>query len=211
MTIERSNILGAILAGGQSLRMQGPQKSQLCLGNQPLIKLAIQRLAPQVDKIVINGPRPQFERFAQTIVEDNPQYQQQGPLGGLLTSLRYAHRQGYTWLASCPCDAPFFPTDYLHILNQALEQQSSPQQTYQCAVVCYENRLHSTFGLWSTTLITPLTELLDHHSERAMYHWLQQIESLQVPFNPKTTCCHAFFNINTPEQWRVAQQIWASL
>jgi len=47
-------ILGIILAGGLSTRMEGQDKALLSLAGSPLIKHTIDRLENQVDGLVIN-------------------------------------------------------------------------------------------------------------------------------------------------------------
>ena len=50
-----SRILGVILAGGQSRRMGGGDKSLTDLGGQPLLAHVIARFAPQVATLILNA------------------------------------------------------------------------------------------------------------------------------------------------------------
>jgi molybdopterin-guanine dinucleotide biosynthesis protein A len=52
--IDKSKILGVILAGGKGTRMGGEEKGLIKLNNKSLIEYSIERLKPQVNRLVIN-------------------------------------------------------------------------------------------------------------------------------------------------------------
>ena len=55
--INKSDITGVILAGGQARRMQGQDKGLVLLNNKPMIEYVIENLKPQVGELVINANR----------------------------------------------------------------------------------------------------------------------------------------------------------
>ncbi|KGF67232.1 molybdopterin-guanine dinucleotide biosynthesis protein A, partial [Hoeflea sp. BAL378] len=63
-------LLGGILAGGRGRRMEGIDKPFAELAGRPLIAHVIDRLAPQVDGIVLNANSEpgRFDRFGLDVV-----------------------------------------------------------------------------------------------------------------------------------------------
>lgn len=98
-------LLGAILAGGQSRRF-GSDKALALLDGRPLIAHVIERLARQVDELVLVG-RPYA---AWHVVADYPSMGL-GPLGGLCGALRFAQEAGFDGILSSGCDLPQLPPD----------------------------------------------------------------------------------------------------
>lgn len=109
----QDQVVGAILAGGRSLRMGGQDKSQLLLGGVSLINRAVASAQPQVLKLIINGPsNKEFSKFGLPVVEDSiPGFA--GPLAGALAAMQWTleNAPNARWLATFAIDAPFFPND----------------------------------------------------------------------------------------------------
>lgn len=87
--------VGVILAGGQARRMGGGDKGRLLLEKKSLFQHVINRLAPQVDRIVLNanGNPDRFKDLALPVITDNFG-DHAGPLAGVLAGLDWAHQQG---------------------------------------------------------------------------------------------------------------------
>ncbi len=195
--IDKSQIVGVILAGGQSRRMNSEPKWQLMLGNQTIIEHVLQKFSPQVSKTVINGTADGLEHYQCPLISDSVQGSL-GPLAGILTGLEYAERQGFQWLATCPCDSPFFPDDYVAVLAQATAESDS-----NGAVVESGGRMHGVFGLWSVELATNLRKALEETDLRAIRQWIDvyaNVTSVSIE-----TATDAFFNINTPQDLDAAR------
>ena len=105
------NILGAILAGGQSKRM-GKDKLFLELNNRKLIEYTIDKVKKYLRKVIIitNQDNEFFSKNNLITVKDCIDGQL-GPLVGILTAMKWAKDQSnkYSWGATFPCDTPFFP------------------------------------------------------------------------------------------------------
>jgi molybdopterin-guanine dinucleotide biosynthesis protein A len=89
---------GVVLAGGRSTRM-GRDKALLPWGNsgRTLLDHALDRLSPLVNELVVVGdPRSHGSVGPFVIPDDLPG---QGPLGGLVTAMRYATHDGLLVLA----------------------------------------------------------------------------------------------------------------
>jgi len=100
-----------ILAGGQSRRM-GQDKSLLPVDGQPLIARIAQQLAPCFPEVLISSNDPGKYRFLglPVIADEVPG---QGPLMGILSSLKAAGRERVLMLA---CDIPVLDLAFIREL-----------------------------------------------------------------------------------------------
>ena len=105
------NILGSILAGGKSKRM-GKDKLFLNLNNKTLIEHTIIKVKKYLkDLIIITDKENEFfSKNSLTTVKDCIGGKL-GPLVGILTAMKWARENSpkYSWVATFPCDTPFFP------------------------------------------------------------------------------------------------------
>jgi molybdopterin-guanine dinucleotide biosynthesis protein A len=190
-------IAGSILAGGQSRRM-GEDKSFLVLGGTPLIERAIDRLRPQVGQLILNVHQDTKElgAYGLPIVED-ADGDHQGPLAGLLASLRWAETQGIPWIATAAVDTPFFPKDLVARLEAASQDKTM-------AAARSGGRLHPVFGLWRSELASALGREMGQ-GLRSLHQWvaLHDAGIADWPTRPYDP----FFNINRPEDVTKASQI----
>jgi molybdopterin-guanine dinucleotide biosynthesis protein A len=101
---------GAILAGGQSTRFGGRDKSALLLDGRAILDHQLAALAPAVDEVlIVGGPRA-------TIHDIVPGC---GPLGGLHAALSAAHGGAVLIVG---CDMPYLSTPFLtYLLSFATE------------------------------------------------------------------------------------------
>ena len=86
-----ASILGVVLAGGLSRRMNGHEKSLLAFSGRTLIEHVCTRLAPQVARLIVNanGDPSRFSHLELPVVPDTvPGHA--GPLAGVLAGMRWA-------------------------------------------------------------------------------------------------------------------------
>ena len=192
--------VGLILAGGLSRRMGGEPKAFMVLAGKPLIQHAIDRLAPQVDRLVLNVNQHQerFEAFGLPMVGDQIDGFA-GPLAGIDAGLAWIDDQSLIvdGMICAACDAPFFPLD----LADRLITAEAPSGV---AFAASGGRSHPVFSAWSPRLRQPLREALqgglrkvDAFPPAAEARW---IEWPDHPFDP-------FFNINRPEDLQKAEAL----
>ena len=98
-------VTGFILAGGASSRM-GREKAWLPVGQRPLIELVIQRLRPQVQRLLIVANARNaclFERLPveEVLIDVKPAH---GPLMGIYTGLMHTQTPLNLFV---PCDMPW--------------------------------------------------------------------------------------------------------
>ena len=192
--------LGVILAGGQSTRMGGGDKSLLQLGGRPILQHVLDRLREQVDLVALNanGEPSRFAAFGLPVIPDSiagfP-----GPLAGVLAGLDWAATHDATHIVTAAADTPFFPNDLVSVLTLASETQGKP-----IALARTETGRHPTFGLWPVALREDLRDALDA-GVRKVVQWTDSHGTAMADFRDDRF--DPFFNVNTPEDLERAEQL----
>jgi molybdopterin-guanine dinucleotide biosynthesis protein A len=195
---------GVLLAGGQSQRMGGGDKSLRLLAGKPILAHVIERARPQVDALALNanGDAQRFARFGVPVVPDSVAGFA-GPLAGVLAGLDWAaaNLPEAELLASFATDAPFLPRDLVRRLAVALEEGG-----FDLACAQSNGQNHPVFGLWPVSLRDDLRKALEG-GLRKVDLWtarfkLVEVEFLAEPVDP-------FFNANRPEDLAEAERLVA--
>lgn len=191
-----SNILGAVLAGGQSLRMGVPDKFLLQYQGRSLLKRVMDQAQSQVNELVINanGDPSRLAEFQRLVIADIwPQHQ--GPLAGIISVMSWAQkaRENTTWIATFAADTPYFPPHLVATL-----EQRAVEQNLLVAYPVNRGQAHYTFALWSTALLPHLLIRFDQ-GERSLHGLMATCPSggIGLEGDPRW-----FLNINTPDDWR---------
>jgi len=200
------NILGAILAGGQSKRM-GKDKIFLELNNKKLIEHTIDKVKKYLKDVIIitNKDNEFFFKNNLTTVKDCIEGQL-GPLVGILTAMKWAKENlnKCCWIATFPCDTPFFPES---IIKSFIEESEKKESLILCA--SSHGRKHNIFGLWSLDLYDKLKDDLINKKVRKVQDWTKKnkIKNLEFKFKDYDP----FFNINTEEDFEFAKKLSAKI
>ena len=185
----RPPITGVILAGGLGRRMGGVDKGLQLLNGRPLVSHVIERLAPQVDELLINANQnvERYAAFGDRVVPDQiPDYA--GPLAGVHAALSAA---AYPLVATAPCDSPFLPADLVFRLFSALTATNA-----NLAVARTFDQPHPVFCLCRRAVLPHLSEFLAGGG-RKFESWYATLNIVEVPFDDEAD---AFENINTREE-----------
>ena len=182
-------ITGVVLAGGQGSRMGGVDKGLQDFRGRPMVAHAIERLAPQVDELIVNANRnvDAYARFGHRVVSDEIEGFA-GPLAGFERAL--AHASG-DLLATAPCDSPFLPQDLVARLAQALDAHKA-----DLAVAKTGTQAHPVFCLMRRSLHGSLRDFLAS-GQRKIDRWYAAHTIVEVPFDDEAD---AFTNVNTREE-----------
>ena len=200
--MSEDNILGAILAGGQSKRM-GKDKLFLEFNNKKLIEHTIDKVKKYLKNVIIitNQDNEFFSKNNLTTVQDCIEGQL-GPLVGILTAMKWAKENlnKCSWIATFPCDTPFFPES---IIKSFIEESEKKESLILCA--SSHGRKHNIFGLWSLDLYDKLKDDLINKKVRKVQDWTEKnkIKNLEFTFKDYDP----FFNINTKEDLEFAKKL----
>jgi molybdopterin-guanine dinucleotide biosynthesis protein A len=196
-------ILGVILAGGLARRMGGGDKGLRILGDRPVLTHVIDRLRPQVFRLVLNanGEPARLVEFGIEVVADSIP-DRPGPLAGILAGLDWtaAHQPASPWVLTAPGDCPFLPADLINRLAAGLGRST------KAAVARHGGRLHPVVGLWSVAMADDLRQAIIGDGLRRVEGWLTRCGAVAVDFPPSGI--DPFFNVNTPDDLAEAQHLW---
>ena len=182
-------IAAVVLAGGLARRMGGVDKGLVELNGKPMVEWALQRILPQVGRVIINANRnPElYGRFAVPVVADAIEGHL-GPLAGLLTAMQYFD-EDYVFM--CPCDSPFLPPTMVKTLYDAMQSESAG-----IAVATDGVRQQPVFLLTHKKCLPSLQKFLAA-GERKIDRWFDEEKLVEVSFAEHPD---AFRNINTEEE-----------
>ena len=196
--------LGLVLAGGLARRMGGGDKALLRIGAATILERVLERLTPQCSRIILNA-NGDPSRFAFTrlpvVADEVPDFA--GPLAGILAGLDWlaAQHNGIEWMVSVPADCPFLPDDLVERLHAARRAMGAG-----VPLACARSGewRHPVVGLWPLALRADLRKALVEEGLRKMELWTARyrVAIADWPDQP----IDPFFNVNTPEDAKRAQQ-----
>ncbi len=163
-------ILGAVLAGGQSTRF-GSDKALAEYGGQSLLALAVARLSPWCEKVVVVGR----ETAPAPTLPDWPRAGM-GPLGGLAAALRLAEQERFNAVLSLGVDSLGLPENLPELLAPA------PAYLADQPVV----------GLWPVSAGAAAAAILEGQGRHSMRALAEAVGARAVQFAAGSA------NINTP-------------
>jgi len=195
------DITCVILAGGLARRMGNADKAFVQLNNQPLLIHVINKIAPQVSRLVINanGDPARFESSNLPVIADTigdfP-----GPLAGVLAAMEWTrdYHPQCKWVVSIPVDTPFAPFDLVQRLLQSINDNNA-----ELACAKSNGRAHPVVGLWPVALADNLRQAMIEDEIRKVDLWTARFKLAQAEFAADNI--DPFFNINRPEDVEQAE------
>ena len=201
----KANITGVVLAGGRGMRMGGVDKGLQLFNGAALAKHALDRLLPQVGRVMLNANRnlADYQSYGVPVWADADETDHltalpappnfNGPLAGMLAALRHCTTP---YLLTVPCDAPLFPADLTSRLSAALVLASADIAIAASPDSDGKLRQQSVFCLMRGNLLASLTHYTASGG-RKVSDWTAQHRCVQVPFDQPADDPRAFFNVNT--------------
>ena len=195
-----NNIIGIILAGGKSSRF-GEDKSNIKLGNKTLLNHTVDRIEKEFSEVLIisNNKKHNYKNEKIYTVKDCIEGQL-GPLVGILTAMKWVkeNKKNYKWIASFPCDTPFFDNKLISKLKLKTKETSK-----KLIFLNSDKKRHNIFGLWSMDLIETLEKDIKN-SFRKVEIWADKVGYESININ--TEKFDKFLNINTKEDFEKAKE-----
>lgn len=195
MTNPHPKISAIVLAGGQAKRMNGADKGLQLLHGKPMIAWVLERIAPQIDEILVSANRniDTYEAFGHAVLlDDAPDFK--GPLAGLRQGMAAAR---YPLVLCVPCDTPFLPADLVERLLAALVGSQA-----QIAIAATQEHSHRTVCLCRRELSDHLAAFLARGG-RKVGDWQASVKSVEVFFQE----AEDFHNFNTLDELALSEKL----
>jgi molybdenum cofactor guanylyltransferase len=183
--------IGVILAGGYARRM-GADKPAVLLAGRRLIDHVVDRLAPQVDRILIAGPHGYDTGLSFTPDRGTGP---RGPAAGLWAAGHWLLEQapGAAGFVTAPVDAPFLPPD----LYEKLAAGDGS------AIASSADGAHPTFAYWRASILLEKLRTAPSDKGLALHALAEQCAARRVAFSQR----HCLLNINSPEELARAEAL----
>ena len=198
--MSENNIIGVVLEGGKSKRF-GQDKSSIKLGDKTLLEHTLSKLERNFLEILIVTNNRSLGRYKKNIfVIQDCIKGHLGPLVGVLSAMKWVKKENkkYSWVASFPCDTPFFDVKIIDKLKKASEDKVRKLFFFKSG-----EKRHNIFGLWSIELLNILEEDINNNY-RKVELWADKIGFEIININ--TTKFDSFLNINTKEDFEKAKK-----
>ena len=199
MTLDDA-LAAVVLAGGHGRRIGGDKHAQRLAG-RPLIEHVLDRLAPQVSRLLVSGPAGDevLERFGLPVIADAVPGGR-GPLAGLLGAMDWlaAEAPECRWLLSVPVDVPFMPDDLVVRLAAALTDGEA-----EIACASSAGIVHPVIALTPLRLRADLARMVRNEDGRKVRDWLGRRRVRVVPWPAGDL--DPFFNVNLSDDLTAAE------
>lgn len=205
-------VTGVILAGGKSKRM-GQNKALLRLGNGTFIGHVIRRMQSITDELLLITNSPdEYKHLGITTYKDI--IPNAGALGGIHAGLTYASHQTVICVG---CDNPFLMSNLLTYLVSVLGEYDAVMPYTHKEPSSYNEdtqiTLQTLCAVYSKCCLPIIEQMLNESDLRV--HALQERANVLTlapeiwkTYDPEG---YSFFNVNTPEDFEKAQNIYDTL
>ena len=197
----RDDILGVVLAGGKSRRMQTDKAMLVGRSGLPLTLQAAVTLGGVVNRVAISGRSDRWVRERLRAARDEataapipscfalpdpPAFEGYGPLAGLLAAMEAANRLHCESILVMPVDMP-------DILPQSLRLLIAPRDAV--ATVAKTDRVQPLVARYATDLASGLKDALKQQ-QRSVHRWLASVEHVEVDLGDRVG-----INLNHPHEY----------
>ena len=182
----------------------GQDKALLPLLGQPLVAQVLSRLSSLADDVLVTTNRPDDFRFLGVPLYPD-KYPGTGALGGLYTALEAARQP---LVAVVACDMPFASAGLLIFTRDRLLYSGA-----DVAIPRSEEGFEPFHAVYRRDTCLPAVKKALEAGERRLISWFPDVTVSPIlpeewlPFDPDLM---AFWNLNTPDDFRQAEQWIAS-
>lgn len=171
--------------------------------DQPMAKLALERLRPQVGRLAINANRhlDTYQDWGVPVWPDGAESGPfAGPLAGFLSGLAHCETP---YLCTVPCDTPMFPQDLVERLFEGLQASGSDLAMALAHEGQGQLRPQPVFCLLKRELRHDLRRFMNEGG-RKIDVWTARQHTAKVAFN-RADDAQAFLNLNTLQELQMLQ------
>ncbi len=199
--MEDNNILAVVLAGGKSKRF-GEDKNHIKLGDKTLLEHVLSKINNKFEEILVVSSHSLEVKKIKNVTVIPDCYDDLGPLAGVLSAMKWVKESQklYQWVATFPCDTPFFETSIIEEYKKRIKLNDS-----LLYFIKSNNKRHNIFGLWSIELLKILEDDLIKNNFRKVEEWANKIGVKTIDIETKKF--DSFFNINTKKDFEEAKKI----
>ena len=189
-----NNICGAILAGGKGRRIGYP-KAQLRIGGERVIDRVVDTMKGIFEEVlVVVNDREDFPgKAGVSVVEDL--IPGRGPLAAIYTALKLSGREMIFVAAG---DMPFLQADLIRRLLDLARRED-----YDCVIPRNDEGYEPLHAVYAATALNEF-ERASRGDDFSIWAAFSRLNTLYVDTTPAER--HSFFNINTPEDLKLATQ-----
>lgn len=185
----------AILAGGQSSRMNYQNKAFLSYQEKSFIERLIEAGSDFEEVMIIANTKEAYEHFNLQVISDV--YPGNGPLSGIHAALKVAKTSTVLCIA---CDMPLTSKEVLNGLAQA-------SGDYDVCIPEYEGRLQPLCAIYSKRLVYRVEEQLKKGDFKLQY-FIRQLNYQVIRELPNREFKWTdFLNVNTPTDLSELEEI----
>jgi molybdopterin-guanine dinucleotide biosynthesis protein A len=201
---DSGEIEGYVLAGGASSRF-GRDKSLVEFAGKTALQRACDLVGEVAGSVRIVALAGRYPDLRTPIVADR--WPGEGPLGGIVTALRATEsdKNGAAWNLIVSCDMPFLTPEWLkHMCASALASDA------EVIVPRSEHGLEPLCACWRTSAADSLQSTFDAGVRKVT----EAMKRLRMEILDEThwkrfdSAGRLFWNMNTPEDYQEALQIW---
>ena len=192
------NCTGILLAGGESKRFNGAEKSNLNVGNQRIIERLMAVFKTVFTDIIIVSNKPHtFLEWDALIVTDI--YNMRSSLTGIHTGLFYSQSE-HVFITAC--DTPFLNIDLVRKLLGYIDHHTDviiPKTKLGYEPLC---------AVYSQRMLQPVQNALDRHKMKIsrLFNRLAVKEIPESVLRNIDPDLISFYNINTPDDLKLANR-----
>jgi len=193
---------GIVLAGGESKRMNGENKSLLMLGEEALIQRQVRIMRAICSEIIIvtNTPRPFLRKVDESVRIITDYIPKKGPLSGMHAGLTLARHQN-AWVVAC--DMPFLSPEAAELMLR------KKKEGFEAVFPRIDGALYPLHGIYDRDCAQHIWSLLMNRdtelsSLQKVLCWREVFES---DFHASGIDCGFIRSIETEEDYHIALQL----
>ena len=193
--MDRSELTGIVIAGGNSRRM-GAEKGLLSFGGKPLITYPVGVLKEVCAKVLVNANSHSYDFLGLKVIADNSQGG--GPMKGIYSGLLASETE---YIIVLSCDMPMISAELIKHLSASADGSKA-------VVAFHKGFAEPLCGIYHRSLIAELESHIIAEKFK-LITFLEKTGARFVKIDEKLDFYHPhlFLNVNTPHDIEVGEKL----